>query len=72
MYVPTTDEDDWLWRPTTPFRTNTKNDVPFITWEWIAKLGIQEIPRLAGKFGIGEQNDEGQKQAEVCQENKWS
>ena len=30
------------------------------------------MPRLAGKFGIGEQNDEGQKQAEVCQENKWS
>ena len=30
------------------------------------------MPRLAGKFDIGEQNDEGQKQAEVCQENKWS
>ena len=59
-----------LWRSTTPSRTNTKNDIPFFIGEWNAKLGSQEIPRITGKFGIGEQNDKGQKQAEVCQENK--
>ena len=32
----------------TPSRTNTKNDVLFITGDWDAKLGSQEIPGVTG------------------------
>ena len=45
-----------------------KKDVLFITGDWNAKVGSQEIPGITGKFGLGEQN-EGQKLTEFCQEN---
>ena len=31
-------------------------DVLFIIGDWNAKVGSQEIPRVAGKFGLGVQN----------------
>ena len=31
-----------------------KIDVHFITGDWNAKVGSQEIPGVAGKFGLGE------------------
>ena len=34
-----------------------------------AKIGSQEIPRVTGKFGLGVQNEAGQKLTELCQEN---
>ena len=34
-----------------------------------AKVGSQDIPGLAGKFGLGVQNEAGQRLAELCQEN---
>jgi len=34
-----------------------------------AKKGSQEIPRVIGKFGLGVQNEAGQKLTEFCQEN---
>ena len=37
-----------------------KNDVLFITGGWNAKVGSQEIPEVAGKFGLGIQNEAGQ------------
>ena len=46
-----------LWRPTRPFRTNTKNDVFFIIGDWNEKVGSQEIPEVTGKFGLGVQNE---------------
>ena len=33
------------------------------------KVGRQEIPRVTGKFGLGEQNEAGQRLTEFCQEN---
>ena len=34
-----------------------------------AKIGSQEIPRVTGKFGLGVQNEAGQKLTEFSQEN---
>ena len=55
-----------LWRPTRPSRTNTQKDVLFIIGDWTAKVGSQEI---TGKFGLGVQNEAGQRLTEFCQEN---
>ena len=35
-----------------------KKDVLFITGDWNAKIGSQEIPGVTGKFGLGVQNEE--------------
>ena len=37
--------------------------------DWNAKAGSQEIPGITGKFGLGEQNEAGQRLTEFCQEN---
>ena len=55
--------------PTRPSRTNTKKDVLFIIGDWNAKVGSQEIPGVTGKFGLGIQNEAGQRLTEFCQEN---
>ena len=34
-----------------------KKDVLFISGDWNAKVGNQEIPGETGKFGLGEQNE---------------
>ena len=34
-----------------------------------AKVGSQETPRVTGKFGLGIQNEAGQRLIEFCQEN---
>ena len=52
-----------------PSRTNTEKDVLFITGNWNAKVGSQEMPGIIGKFGLGVQNEAGQRLAELCQEN---
>ena len=46
-----------------------KKDVLFIIGDWNAKVGSQEIPRVTGKFGLGVQNEAGQRLTEFCQEN---
>ena len=46
-----------------------KKDVLFIIGDWNAKVESQEIPGIVGKFGLGEQNEAGQRQIEFCQEN---
>ena len=46
-----------------------KKDVPFIIEDWNAKVGSEEIPRVMGKFGLGEQNEAGQRLVEFFQEN---
>ena len=52
-----------------PSTTNTKKkkDVLFIIRDWNAKGGSQEIPGVTGKFGLGVQNEEGQRLIEFCQ-----
>ena len=46
-----------------------KKDVLFIIGDWNAKVGCQETPGVIGKFGIGVQNEAGQRLTEFCQEN---
>ena len=41
----------------------------FIIGGWNAKVGSQETPGVTGKFGLGTQNEAGQKLIEFCQEN---
>ena len=44
-------------------------DVLFIIGEWNAKVVGQETPGITGKFGLGVQNEAGQRLIEFCQEN---
>ena len=46
-----------------------EKDVLFIIWDWNAKVGSQETPGVTGKFGLGVQNEAGQRLIESCQEN---
>ena len=46
-----------------------KKDVLFIIGDWNAKVGSQEIPGVTGKFGLGVQNEAGQRLTEFSQEN---
>ena len=46
-----------------------KKDVLFIIGDWNAKVRSQEIPGVTGKFGLGAQNETGQRLIEFCQEN---
>ena len=46
-----------------------KKDVLFITGDWNAKVGSEEIPGVTGKFGLGVQNEAGQRLTEFCQKN---
>ena len=45
-----------------------KKDVLFIIGDWNAKVGSQETPGVRGKFGLGVQNEAGQRFIEFCQE----
>ena len=46
-----------------------KKDILFFRGDWNAKVGGQEIPGVTGKFGLGLQNEVGQRLTEFCQEN---
>ena len=46
-----------------------KNDVLFMIGGWNAKVGSPETPGETGKFGLGVQNEAGQRLTEICQEN---
>ena len=41
--------------------TPKKKDVLFIIRDWNAKVGSQEISGVTGKFGLGAQNEAGQR-----------
>ena len=41
----------------------------FITGDWNVKVGNQEIPGVTGKFGLGVQDEAGQRLIEFCQES---
>ena len=49
-----------------------KKDVLFIIGDWNANLRSQEIPAIAGKFGLGVQHKAGQRLTKLCQENARS
>ena len=46
-----------------------QKDVLFIIGDWNANIVSQEIPGVTGKFGLGVQNEAGQRLIEFCQEN---
>ena len=46
-----------------------KKDVLFIIGDWNVKVGSQEIHEVTGKFGLGVQNEAGQRLTEFGQEN---
>ena len=46
-----------------------KKGVLFIMGDWNIKVGSQEIHGITGKFGLGVQNEAGQRLTEFCQEN---
>ena len=74
VYAPTTNakkaEDEWFYEDLQDLLELTpKKDVLFITGDWNAKVGSQEIPGVTGKFGLEVQNEAGQRLTEVCQEN---
>ena len=63
-------EVEWLYEDLQelPELTSPK-DVLFIIGAWNAKVGSQEIPGITGKFGLGVQNEAGQRLTEFCQED---
>ena len=74
VYAPTTDakeaEVDQFYDDLEDLLELTpRKDVLFIIGGWNAKVGSQEIPGETGKFGLGEQNEAGQRLTEFCQEN---
>ena len=46
-----------------------KKYVLFIIRDWNAKVGSQETPGVTGKFGLGVQNEAGQRLIDFCQKN---
>ena len=64
VYAPTSNaeeaEVEWFYEDLQDLLELTpQNDVFFITGDWNAKVGSQEIPGVTGKFGIGVQNEAG-------------
>ena len=46
-----------------------QKDALLIIGDWNAKVRSQETPGVAGKFGLGVQNEAGKRLIEFCQEN---
>ena len=49
-----------------------KKHVLLIIWNWNAKVGSQEIPGVTGKFGLGVQNEAGERLIEFAKRMHWS
>ena len=47
----------------------SKKDVLFNIGDWNAKVGSQAIRGVTGKFGLGVQNEVGQRLTKLCKEN---
>ena len=73
-YAPTSNteeaEVEWFYEDLQDLLELTSpKDVLFIIGDWNAKTGSQETPVVTGKFGLGMQNEAGQRLIEFCQEN---
>ena len=73
VYTPTSNaeeaEVEWFYEDLQDLLELTpKKDVLFIVGNCNAKGGSQETPGLTGKFGLGVQNEAGQRLIEFCQE----
>ena len=71
VYAPTTNVEEaeigWFYGDALELTPN--KDVLSIIGDWNAKVGSQEIPGVTSKFGLGVQNEAGQRLREFCQEN---
>ena len=77
QYVPTSNAEEayieWIYGDLQDLLEVTpKKDVLFIIGDWNAKVGSQEIPGVIGKFGLGVQNEAGQRLIEFCKRMHWS
>jgi len=77
VYAPTSNaeeaEVEWFYEDLQDFLELTpKKDVLFIIGDWKAKVGSQETPTVTVKFGLGIQNEAGQRLIEFCQKMHWS
>ena len=73
-YAPTSNAEEtaveWFYEDLQDLLELTLNkDVLFIIGDWNAKVGSQETPGVTGIFGLGVQNEAGQRLIEFCQEN---
>ena len=74
VYAPTSNaeeaEVEWFYEDLQDFLESTPQKyVLFIIGDWNEKVGSQEVPGVTGKFGLGVQNEAGQRLTEFCQEN---
>ena len=74
VYAPTSNAEEadveWFYEDLQDLLELTpKKDVLFIRGDLNAKIGSQETPGVTGKFGLGVQNEAGQRVIEFCQEN---
>ena len=74
VYAPTNNaeeaEVEWFFEDLKDLlELTSKKDVLFIIGDWNAKEGSQETPGVTGKFGLGVQNEAGQRLIEFSQEN---
>ena len=75
VYAPTSnaEEDERFYEDVQELLELTPpKDVLFITGDWNAKVGSQEIPGVTGKFGLGVQNEAGQRLTDFAQRTHWS
>ena len=73
-YAPTSNaeevEIEWFYEDLQDLLELTpKKDVLFMIGDWNAKVGSQETPGVTGKFGLGVQNEAGQRLIDFCHEN---
>ena len=71
VYAPITNakevEVEWLYEDIQNLLELTPpKDALFLIGDWNAKIGSQEVPVVTGKFGLGVQNEAGQKLTESC------
>ena len=74
VYAPTSNaeeaEVEWFYEDLhNPLELTPNKMSFFIIGDWNTKVGSQEIPGIIGKFGLGVQNEAGQRLTEFCQEN---
>ena len=71
VYAPTSNaeeaEIEWFYEDLQDLLELTaQKDVLSIIGDWNAKVGSQEIPGVTGKFGLGVQNEAGQRLIQFC------
>ena len=54
-------EVEWFYEDLQDLELTAKTDVLFILGDWNAKVGSEETPGVTGKFGLGVQNETGQR-----------